>query len=219
MAKLKMFEMDFSRAATRIGTVLCGLLAGCILLAQPTLADGDPEAGKQRAITCAACHGADGNSVNPEWPSLAGQNERYFRETLMAFKSGKRKNALMTAQAMLLNETEIANLGAYYALQEPAQRSADPELAAKGERLYRGGNKETDVSACIACHGPTGRGNAPAGYPALAGQHATYTAKQLNDYKTGARTSDGDRQIMRNITAQLTTDQMKAVAEYIQGLR
>jgi cytochrome c553 len=214
-----MFEMESCKAATRIGTALFGLLAGCVLLTPPTLADGDPEAGKQRAITCAACHGADGNSVNPEWPSLAGQNERYFRETLLAFKSGKRSNPLMTAQAMLLNDTEIENLGAYYASQKAAQRSADPQLAAKGERLYRGGNKDSDVSACIACHGPTGRGNAPAGYPALTGQHATYTAKQLNDYKSGARTSDGDRQIMRNITAQLTADQIKAVAAYIQGLR
>lgn len=197
------------------------LLAATALLAlmPPAVAEGDAAAGQQKAATCAACHGMDGNSVNPQWPSLAGQHASYIVDTLAAFKSGKRSDVLMNAQAMILQDADVADVAAYFAAQAPTQRTADPALAEAGERLYRGGDKETSVSACIACHGPSGRGNAPAGYPSLTGQHAVYTAKQLNDYKSGARTSDGDQQIMRNIAANLSAEQIKAVAAYIQGLR
>lgn len=181
--------------------------------------EGDITAGQQKAATCAACHGADGNSVNPQWPSLAGQHASYLIDTLNAFKSGKRSDVLMNAQAMILQDADVANVAAYFAAQEPTLRTADPALAEAGERLYRGGDMAKGVSACIACHGPAGRGNAPAGYPSLTGQHAAYTAKQLNDYKNGSRTSDGDQQIMRNISANLSQEQIKAVAAYIQGLR
>jgi cytochrome c553 len=196
-----------------------GVLA---FLASPTMADdsivGDATAGADKAGTCAACHGQDGNSVNPQWPSLAGQNASYLVATLQAFKDGTRSDVLMGAQAGALNEQDMADLAAHFAAQTPARRTADPVLAEAGTRLYRGGDIETEVSACIACHGPTGRGNAPAAYPALAGQHAAYTAKQLNDYKSGKRTSDGDSQIMRNITARLSQDEIAAVAAYMQGL-
>jgi cytochrome c553 len=187
------------------------------LLSSQTLA-GDADAGAARAATCAACHGQDGNSVNPQWPSIAGQNESYLVATLQAFKDGTRSDMLMGAQAAALSEQEMADLAAYFAAQTPAKRTADSALAEAGGRLYRGGNKETAISACIACHGPTGQGNAPAGYPAVAGQHAAYTAKQLNDYKNGARTSDSNAQIMRNITEHLTANEIAAVAAYMQGL-
>lgn len=190
-----------------------------LALVPQAMAEGDAEAGKLKAATCAACHGMDGNSVNPQWPSLAGQHAGYLVETLEAFKSGKRSDVLMNAQAMILQDADLTNVAAYYAAQAPTQRTADPELAEAGERLYRGGDKESSVSACIACHGPSGRGNDPAGYPSLTGQHAVYTAKQLKDYKSGARTSDGDQQIMRNIAANLSEEQIEAVAAYIQGLR
>lgn len=180
---------------------------------------GDADAGAAKAVTCSACHGADGNSVNPQWPSIAGQNERYVFETLKDFKDGTRQDVLMSSQAMILSDQDMADLAAFYAKQTPTRRTADSGLADAGERLYRGGDKGRTVSACIACHGPTGRGNAPAGYPSLTGQHATYTAKQLVDYKSGKRTSDGDTQIMRNITALLSQEQIDAVAAYIQGLR
>ncbi len=120
---------------------------------------------------------------------------------------------------MILNDQDMLDVAAYFSSQTAKQRTADPALADAGERLYRGGDKERGISACIACHGPTGRGNSPAGYPSLTGQHAVYTAKQLNDYKSGARTSDGDQQIMRNIAAEMSDEQIKAVAAYIQGLR
>ena len=160
----------------------------------------------------------DGNSVNPLWPSLAGQNEAYLVKTLNAFKNGTRTDLLMSAQAAVLTEQDIADLAAHYAAQKPTQRTADPSLAGAGEQLYRGGNKEARISACIACHGPTGQGNGPAAYPAVAGQHATYTAKQLADYQSGARTSDGDAKIMRSVTARLSKDEINAVAAYMQGL-
>jgi len=201
----------------RIGAAIVAT-AAFILSADSALAGGDAEAGARKAGTCAACHGMDGNSVNPTWPSIAGQNAEYIEKTLHAFKDGTRKDVLMGAQAASLDDEDIADIAAYFATQEPARRTANPELAEAGQDLYRGGNKESAISACIACHGPTGRGNAPAGYPALAGQHAAYTAKQLNDYQRGARTSDGDTQVMRNISARLTQDEIDAVAAYLQGL-
>lgn len=202
----------FSSAA-RIGA------AALLLATGPAAQAGDIEAGKQKAATCAACHGGDGNSVNPEWPSIAGQHASYLADTLHAFQDGKRSNVLMNAQAMILDDQAILDVAAYFESMTATRRTANPQLAEAGERIYRGGVRERDVSACIACHGPAGRGVATAGYPALAGQHAVYTAKQLRDYKSGARKSDGDAQMMRNIAAGLTEEQIEAVAAYIQGLQ
>ena len=198
------------------------MLAAMMFFAAPTLADdaivGSASAGADKAGTCAACHGMDGNSVNPQWPSLAGQNANYIVATLQAFKEGTRSDVLMGAQAAGLSAQDMADLAAHFAGQTPARRTADPALAEAGARLYRGGDMDAEISACMACHGPTGRGNGPAAYPALAGQHAAYTQKQLNDYKNGTRKSDGDSQIMRNITARLSQDEIEAVAAYMQGL-
>ncbi len=199
--------------------IFAGAVFALTLTVNTALAEGDVDAGKTKSATCTACHGADGNSVNPEWPSLAGQNASYIVKTLQAFKDGTRSNPLMTAQAMMLSDEDMADLAAYYQAQKPTGRTADPKLAPLGERLYRGGNAESNLTACIGCHGPAGRGNLPAGYPALAGQHATYTAKQLSDYQSGARKSDGDAKIMREVAARLTQDEIKALAAYIQGLR
>jgi cytochrome c553 len=182
-------------------------------------AEGDAEAGKAKSITCTACHGPDGNSVVAMWPSIAGQHANYLADTLAAFKAGTRSDPVMTAQAMPLSEADIADLAAYYSQQTGAKRTADPKLVAAGERLYRGGNTETNVSACIACHGPTGRGNPLSGYPSLSGQHAVYTEKQLNDYKNGLRKTDGDARVMRMITERMTSEEIKQVSAYIQGLR
>lgn len=194
-------------------------VAAALALSPVAIAEGDAAAGQAKAATCAACHGMDGNSVNPVWPSLAGQHASYIVDAVNAFKDGTRKDVLMTAQAGLLNDQDLADVAAYFAAQKGTQRTADPALADAGERLYRGGVKEEGIAACIACHGPSGRGNAPAGYPSLTGQHATYTAKQLRDYRSGTRSSDGDTQIMRNIAAELSDEQIDAVAAYIQGLR
>ncbi len=186
-------------------------------------AAGSADSGAEKASTCIACHGPGGNSANPSWPSLAGQNEAYFVKTIAAFKvpqgeDGGRYDVVMGSQAMGLSEQDAADLGAYFAGQKMAGKVANPSIVGAGERLYRGGNKEASVSACIACHGPSGRGNAPAAYPSLAGQHAVYTTKQLKDYRSNARKSD-DSAIMRSISARLTDDEIAAVASYIQGLR
>lgn len=204
------------RAAT------CNLLIGTLTLfvASAALAGGDAERGKSKSITCAACHGADGNSINPEWPSLAGQNENYLVRSVQSFKDGSRDNVLMSPQAASLSDQDIQDLAAYYAAQKPSRRTADPALVTQGERVYRGGNMEKGVSACIACHGPSGQGNPGASYPSLAGQHATYTTAQLMAYRSNQRQSDTTlNQVMRNIAAQMSDDEIKAVSSYIQGLQ
>jgi len=199
-------------------------MAGMALVSATAVAEslvaGSADAGKAKAVTCAACHGADGNSVNPLWPNIAGQSAPYIVVQLQAFKDGKRQNPLMTSQAMLLSEQDMADLAVYFeSLPAPAQPVADASLIDKAEALYRGGNVSDQVSACIACHGPTGRGNPAAKYPALKGQHAAYTAKQLRDYASGARVSDGKTRIMREIAGKLSEDEIVALASYVQGLR
>jgi cytochrome c553 len=198
---------------------LAALLAVGLAASAPGLAAGDAAAGQAKAVTCSACHGADGNSLNPEWPSLAGQHESYTIKQLQAFKSGARQNVLMSGQAMGLSDQDMADLAAYFASQKPARKTADPALVKTGEQLYRGGNKETGTPACLACHGPDGLGNITAAWPLVSGQHATYTATQLAAYRSGERSTDGDTQIMRNVAARLTDDEIKAVASYIQGLQ
>ena len=185
-----------------------------------SLIDGSAEDGKTKAVTCAACHGADGISVNPLWPNLAGQGASYLVAQLKAFKEGTRENPLMTSQAMMLSEQDMADLAVYFeGLPAPVQAVADPDLVAKGEALYRGGDVTNQVAACIACHGPTGNGNPAAAYPALKGQHAAYTAKQLRDYASGDRVSDGKTRIMREIAGKLSADEIDALASYVQGLK
>ena len=161
----------------------------------------------------------DGNSLNPEWPTIAGQHESYLIKALNSFKSGARQNVLMSGMAMPLSDEDIQDLAAYFAEQKPAPSVADPALTTAGERLYRGGNKDTGVPACLACHGPTGRGNPAAGWPIIAGQHAPYAAAQLKAYRAKERSTDGDKQMMRNVSATLTDDDIKSVTSYIQGLR
>ncbi|CAN5141347.1 hypothetical protein BH24PSE2_BH24PSE2_05040 [soil metagenome] len=182
------------------------------------LAEGSPEAGQAKSAKCAACHGADGNSFNPEWPSLAGQHAEYIVRQLEAFQSGARQNVLMTPQAQGLSQQDMRDLAAYYAAQLPKPSTADPELARLGEEIYRGGNPERGASACIACHGPTGTGNPAAGYPLVRGQHAVYLAAALEAYARGERRSDPN-QVMRNIASLLDDEEALAVATYMQGLR
>jgi len=192
--------------------------ASLLLAAGPAAGAGSAEAGEAKAMVCTACHGPEGNSLNPIWPSLAGQNASYIRQTLHAFRAGERSDPLMTAQAAALGDQDIEDLAAYFASRTRNPAAAEPQPGSEGERLYRGGNKETGVTACAACHGPHGSGNAPAGYPALGGQQAAYVAAQLRAYRSGQRSSDLN-QMMRNTSARLTDAEIDAVASFIQGLR
>ncbi len=199
-------------------------LTVCILVSGPVaadgLVDGSAEAGKAKSITCGACHGADGNSVNPAWPSIAGQHSTYIVKQLQAFKSGARTEPLMLGQAMLLTDADMRNLAVYFSEMKTATKVvADPTTLDYGERLYRGGSRENNTPACIACHGPNGRGNPAASYPSLRGQYAVYAAAQLRAYASGERRSDGVTRVMRDIAAKLSEEDIVAVASYVQGLQ
>jgi cytochrome c553 len=199
---------------------LVSLILSTTQLNAESLVDGSAEAGKARALTCMACHGAEGNSVSPMWPNLAGQGAPYVLAQLKAFKDGSRSDPLMSSQAMMLSDEDMANLAVYFeSLPAAAQSVADERLISRGEALYRGGNKKEEAAACLACHGPTGRGNPAAKYPALKGQHAAYTAKQLNDYANAVRTTDGKTRIMQDIAANLDKEDVAALSSYVQGLR
>ncbi len=182
------------------------------------LAAGSKEAGQAKAATCSACHGMDGNSLNPEWPNLAGQGEAYIVRQLQAFKAGQRQNVLMSPMAAILSDEDMADLAAYFSSQTVRGGEADPSKFKTGQRVYRSGKVNEQVMACAGCHGPDGRGNAPAGWPSVHGQHSTYVAAQLRAYKSGARTTDPN-QMMRTVAASLSEDEIDAVASFIQGLR
>jgi cytochrome c553 len=177
-------------------------------------AEGNAAAGQAKAAVCAACHGADGNSANPQFPKLAGQNAAYIVRELERFKSGYRKNIIMSGMAAGLSEQDMQNLAAWFSSQTVKTGEADPSLVKAGEALYRGGDSASQVPACLACHGPDGAGNGPMTIPALDGQHADYVVSQLQAFASGARTS----LMMNPIAARLTPVQMKSVASYIQGL-
>jgi len=191
-------------------------------------ARGNAEAGAAKAAVCAACHGVNGNSVNPEWPSLAGQNARYLEEQLRLFRAGHRNNLVMYPLAMALADEDIADLAAYFATQTPLGLEADPANYARGAALYRGGDRVRNIPSCTSCHGPVGLGNPGSGYPALRAQHAPYTLKQLLDYAaeqryvdvaTGAPTRSRNGHMMTTISKRLGEDDMRALASYVQGLR
>jgi cytochrome c553 len=179
------------------------------------LAEGSVEAGQQKSAVCMACHGPDGNSLNPEWPNLAGQHASFIVAQLEAFKSGERQNPLMSPMAVGLTGQDMLDLAAFYAAQAPAALEADPALVEAGRKLYVGGNQESGVAACIACHGPTGRGNPMALYPVISGQHATYLASALRAYASGERANA----MMQDIAARMSAEEIAAVSAYIQGLR
>ncbi len=184
------------------------------------LVEGDAEAGKAKSITCAACHGQDGNSVNPVWPSIAGQHATYMVEQLQAFKNGSRSEPLMLGQVMTLTEEDMRNLSVYYEGMPAAARAvSDPSVIDLGRRIYMGGDRQSSTSACIACHGPNGRGNPAASVPSVRGQYAVYAATQLRNYASGARKSDGATRVMRDIAATLSEEEIVAVSSYMQGLQ
>lgn len=203
--------------------LMTGLLAASMAWASTPApapaAKGDPA--KAQVIVdkvCGACHGADGNSTSPTYPNLAGQHPEYLNKQLNEFKSGARRNAIMAPNVTNLSGDDMLNLAAFFSAQQPKSRLAkDPELVAQGEKLYKGGNAGSGVPACASCHGPAGSG-IPVQFPRLAGQHAKYVLSQLKNFRSADRANDGGK-MMQVIARKLTDAEMKAVAEYVSGLR
>jgi len=182
------------------------------------LVNNDPVNGKNLSQPCAVCHGSDGNSVNPIWPKLAGQHSIYIVKQLNDFKDGNRVNAQMTGMVASLTEQDMVDLALYFEDQKNNLGFAEPDLVSQGQKIYRAGDSEKGIAACMACHGPAGSGNPGAMYPSLRGQHAEYTMMQLKMFKTGERNNDANA-VMRSIASRMTDSQINAVSEYIQGLR
>ena len=197
------------------------LVVASVPSAASNLVDGDPEAGKSKMTTCAACHGANGIAQNPVWPSLAGQHSNYSLQQLQWFKGGQRKNVLMSSQAMNLSEQDMRDLAAYFEAQTPAVlEAANPDTVARAQRLYRGGDEERALPACAACHGPNGAGNPGVPYPKVGGQNSAYLASSLREYATGGdnRSNTEEQSMMTSIAQKLTPEEIDALASYMQGL-
>src|SRR5690606_316721 len=191
---------------------------------------GDAAAGAGKAAVCAACHGMDGNAVDPQYPKLAGQHEQYIARQLALFKSGERQNAIMLGFASMLSAQDMRDVGAYYASQKVTPGVADDSPVAEGpnagrkfyeigQSLWRSGDAARGIPACQACHGPTGTG-VPGTYPAIGGQHAQYTAMQLQAFRNGQVWGQGNNAnaVMAGVAANLTDEEIQALASFAEGL-
>jgi cytochrome c553 len=186
--------------------------------AEMPLKPGDATAGQAKTAACAACHGMDGNSAAAQYPKLAGQHASYIARQLALFKSGKRANPIMLGFAAPLSEQDMRDIGAYFAGKTSLPGVADAKLVPVGEAYYRSGDAKDGVPACMACHGPDGRGNPGAAYPQLAGQHADYVAARLKAYRDGSAGSDDHARIMEAIAKNLSDAEIGALASYVEGL-
>ncbi len=202
--------------ATFVLSALC-LASSALAADAPKAAKPDAAAGEAKyTAMCAACHGADGNSGSPENPKLAGQHADYLAKQLAEFKSGKRANAVMSGMSAALSDEDMKNISAWLSTQKPkAGFAKDKDTIALGERIYRGGIADRQIAACAGCHSPTGAG-IPAQYPRLSGQHAQYSAAQLTAFRDGVRKNNLQ---MSQIAAKLNDREIKAVADYMAGLR
>ncbi|MEM9254501.1 MAG: c-type cytochrome [Pseudomonadota bacterium] len=205
--------------------ILLGLCVGWanIAFAASPAPAGQPEAGESQVAVCSACHGPDGNSAAP-FPKLAGQGEKYLYKQLVDIRDGARPIPTMVGLLDDKSDQDLADMAAFYAVQNRTGEQTAVDQLELGARVYRAGIAERNVAACIACHSPIGEGNAPAGYPALAGQHPQYIADQLRAYRKGyedpeGRTNDGDLRIMRQTAFGLSDMEIEAVAGYAAGLR
>jgi cytochrome c553 len=185
--------------------------------AEKKVAKPDLNAGSAKyAAVCASCHNADGNSAVPANPKLAGQHPEYLVEQLEEFKSGKRANPVMGGMVTNLTDAEMKNIAAWLATQKPKAGSAkNKDLVAMGEKIYKGGISDRQVPACAGCHSPSGAG-IPGSYPRLSGQHAEYTAAQLTGFRDGTRKNSA---LMSQVAAKLNDREIKALADYMAGLR
>ncbi|MDO7597529.1 MAG: cytochrome c4 [Pseudomonadota bacterium] len=197
--------------------LLTAVIGVTLAMSTSLMAAGNVAAGKSKALMCAACHGADGNSSSDMFPKLAGQGEAYLVKQLIEFKSGVRSNAVMASMVAALSEQDMADIAAYYSSKTITPGAVSEDLAAAGQQIFRGGNKESGLPACMACHGPAGAGVPAAKWPALSGQHSAYVEAQLKSFAAGTRSNDPNS-MMRDIASKMTADEMKAVAAYVAGL-
>ena len=196
------------------------LIISFLFIALINPAYSDVSKGKELSASCVACHGDNGISLNPVWPKLAGQNPKYLTAQLHEFKKGpdgNRNNAVMYGIAMTLSDSDINNLSDYYASLKPTVGVVKDDYLELGRNIYRGGNMDIKMQACISCHGPNGQGNYAAAIPMLSGQHSQYTYQQLKNFQISSRSNDYNK-MMRNIVHRMTDEEMKAVASYIEGL-
>ncbi len=200
-------------------TVLLGLSA----VATANAAEGNAEAGKSKTAMCAACHGADGNSLVPMYPKLAGQSASYLVKQLTEFKLGMtsagkagRVDPVMGGMAMALSDQDMADVAAFYASQKITAGNGSDN--AMGKKLYLGGNAEMEVTACVACHGINGKGMPSAGFPALASQNAEYLKIQLEKFRDGSRNNDLNA-MMQGVAANLTDEEITALSQYMSSLK
>lgn len=207
-------------AGAATGLAVAAALWALAFAPPQAFAAGDASAGQSKSAICAACHGVDGNSVVPTWPKIAGQHEQYLQRQVELIKAGDRLVPEMVGIVPGLSDQDIADLAAWFASQETSGGVADDALVELGERIFRAGNAESGVPACMACHGPAGQGDPLAGYPALAGQHAVYTARMLTRFRDGENWGEDDApsQVMNGAAAELSDEEIAAVASYIQGL-
>lgn len=180
--------------------------------AKPDLAKGSASYG----AVCVACHAADGNSTTPANPKLAQQHPEYLVKQLQEYKSGKRKNAIMQGMAASLSDDDMRNIAYWLASQKAKEGFAsDAELVKLGERIYRGGLADRGIASCAGCHSPNGAG-IPSQFPHIAGQHSEYTETQLRHFRDGTRANNPQ---MAGVAAKMTDREIKAVSDYIAGLR
>jgi len=197
------------------------LVAVVLFFSMSSLATaGDAAAGKAKSAACGGCHGFDGNSPIETYPKLAGQNEAYIVKQLKDYKANStRQNAIMLGMSAGVSDADAKDIGAYFQAQSLSAAAAfDESKIAAGREIYKGGNLQTGLPACQACHGPKGSGTAGIGYPQVGGQYVSYTLAQLKAFKDGTRTND-DKSLMRDIVANMSDEDMVAVANYIASLK
>ncbi len=188
-----------------------------VLLFSGQLQAGDAAKGKAKTGVCAGCHAEDGNSMIAINPKLAGQGEKYLIKQLNDFKSKARDNATMLPMASMLSDEDVVNVAAYYASQKVQHMAVAEQYIQVAEKIYRGGDTDRDIPACLACHGARGNGLSSAGFPAIGGQHPEYTIATLKAFRSGTRSNDANG-IMRDIVAKMSDEQIEALGHYLVGL-
>lgn len=199
------------------------ILASYLLLTgssepMPEVQGGDAESGKSKVSACAACHGADGNSMVGMWPSLAGQNSNYLFKQLKLVQNGDRVIAQMMGVLDNFDDKDLRDIAAYYSNQKNSIGQTQEDLVELGRKLYYSGNLEKGVPSCSACHSPKGKGNGPAGYPLLSGQQSEYIETALKNYRSGERNTGEASQMMMAIAYKLDDSEIKALSSFINGL-